>query len=148
MCSVIVPLGRPIFLPLSWATVLMSELLATTMWLVPQKYELMAMTEAGTPLSRPITNGVGAVWLTSMAPAIMASRPSLPSTKRRHSTSSPSCLKKPCRMAITSAAPRVEVCTASRSFIGAWEVAGVAMAMMTTRSPSTVSGFLRMVGGL
>ena len=86
-------MGRPIFLPLSWAGVLMSDSLRTTTWLVPQKYELTAMAVNGMALSRPMRNGVGAVELMSSAPAIMASRPSLPSAKRRHSTSRPSCLK-------------------------------------------------------
>src|SRR5213594_1139985 len=76
--SVIVPFARPILLPRSWLTLLMSELLSATMWVAAQIMELTATAENGTPLSRPIRNGVGAVALISIAPAIIASRPSLP----------------------------------------------------------------------
>jgi hypothetical protein len=86
----------------------MSELLSATRWVAAQIMELTATEVYGTPLSRPIRNGVGAVALMSIAPAIIASRPSLPRKNFRCSTSSPACLKYPCRMAMTSGAPMIE----------------------------------------
>ena len=42
MNSVTVPFGIPTFLPLSWPTLLISESLRTTRWLVPEKIEFTA----------------------------------------------------------------------------------------------------------
>jgi hypothetical protein len=74
MNSVTVPFGIPTFLPLSWPTLLMSDSFRTTMWLVPQKIEFTAT--AGHALVEPDHERVVAVEFTSMAPAIIASRPS------------------------------------------------------------------------
>src|SRR5437773_1334562 len=70
--------------------VLMSDCFSATTWLALQNSEFSPTAEYGTPFSRPMRNGVGAVALMSIAPAIIASRPSLPSANFRASTPSPS----------------------------------------------------------
>ena len=124
----------------------MSELFSTAMWLAAQKTEFTAIAVYGTPLSRPIRNGVGAVALMSIAPAFIASRPSLPSANRRASTSRPSFLKYPSRSAMTSAAPMIEVWTPRRIFNGFWASRS---ALPRTRAPrmASASAFF-IVGGL
>src|SRR2546427_7207533 len=88
------------------------------MWVAAQIMELTATAVYGTPLSRPIRKGVEAVALMSIAPAIIASRPSLPRKNFLDSTSSPTCLKNPCRIAMTSGAPMIDAWTPSRILSG------------------------------